>query len=171
MNRGDENPGTDSGRQVPSCELHSSDFASRSVLTRGAYDACFHPRMNNQFALLLSDLKVERFGETEMPRLMDKQDWKSVMSDVGAAENVWCENVVCDTRNASCSLPGAGRYRVIFVKLDDTGEIGRTDTPRRRKLRISPEVRALRGAVNLEDKRDYKEILADSLQDKYESLV
>ena len=105
-----------------------------------------------------------------MPRLMDKQDWKTVMSDVGSAENVWCENVVCDTRNASCSLPGAGRYRVIFVKLDDVGEIGQTDTPRRRKLRISPEVRALRGAVRLDDKRDYKEILADSLQDKYESL-
>ena len=106
-----------------------------------------------------------------MPRLMDKQDWKTVMSDVGAAESVWCENVVCDTRNASYSLPGAGRYRVIFVKLDDAGEIGRADTPRRRKLRISPEVRALRGAVSLDDKRDYKEILADSLQDKYESLV
>ena len=106
-----------------------------------------------------------------MPRLMDKQDWKTVMSDVGSAENVWCENVVCDTRNASCSLPGAGRYRVIFVKLDDVGEIGQTDTPRRRKLRISPEVRALRGAVSLDDKRDYKEILADSLQDKYESLA
>ena len=127
--------------------------------------------MTNQFALLQSDLEVERFGETEMPRLMDKQDWKTVMSDVGTAENVWCENVVCDTRNASYSLPGAGRYRIIFVKLDDAGEIGQTDTPRRRKLRISPEVRALRGAVRLDDKRDYKEILADSLQDKYESLA
>ena len=93
------------------------------------------------------------------------------MSDVGAAENGWCENVVCDAQNASYSLPGAGRYRVIFVKIGDGGEIGQADLPRRRKLRISPEVRALRGAVNLDDMRDYKEILADSLQDKYESLA
>lgn len=33
-----------------------------------------------------------------MPRLMDKQALKTVMSDVDAAENVWYENVVCDTR-------------------------------------------------------------------------
>ena len=61
LNRGDETPGTDSGRQVPSCEQHSSDFASRSVLTHGAYDACFHPRMTDQFALLQSDrcLRIE----------------------------------------------------------------------------------------------------------------
>ena len=173
MNRGDDSPGTDSVRQVPLCEQHSSDFASRSVFTHGAYDRRFHPRMTNQFALLQSDQDEERFDleKLRMPRLMDKQVWKTVMSDLGEAENVWCENVVCDTRNASFSLPGTGRYRVIFVKLGNEANVARTEMPRRRKLKISPEVRALRGAVNLDDRRDYKEILADSLHDKYESLA
>ena len=59
MNRGDDSPGTDSGRQATSCEQHSSDFASRSVLTHGAYDRRFHPRTTNQFALLQSDRLVK----------------------------------------------------------------------------------------------------------------
>ena len=36
--------------------------------------------------------------------------------------------------------------------------------------KISPKVRALRGAAKLNDRRDYKEILADALAEKHEAL-
>ena len=53
-----------------------------------------------------------------MPRLMDKADWMQTVADVGAAENVWYENIVGNTDNVSFSLPEHGRYRVILVKLE-----------------------------------------------------
>ena len=90
-----------------------------------------------------------------MPRLMEKKDWMQTMADVGSADNVWYENVVGDTCTVSLSLPETGRYRVIFLKLDG---------------KISPKVRALRGAARLNDSREYKEILADALAEKYEAL-
>ena len=40
------------------------------------------------------------------------------LADVGSADGVWFENVAGDACTVSLSLPEAGRYRVIFVKLD-----------------------------------------------------
>lgn len=103
-----------------------------------------------------------------MPRLMEKKDWMQTVAEVGSADSVWFENVVGDSRDVSFSLPGSGRYRVIFVKLDDSPKVQAAQTGMRNNG-ISPKVRALRGAARLNDDRDYKEILADALAEKYEA--
>lgn len=104
-----------------------------------------------------------------MPRLMDKKDWMQTMTEVGVAENIWCENVIGNAQNMTFSLPETGRYRVILVKLEDVPE---TKMPSRvpRDRKVSPKVRALRGAARLNDGRDYRDILADALTEKYEAL-
>ena len=104
-----------------------------------------------------------------MPRLMDKTDWMQTVADVGVAENVWCESVAGDSGNVSFSLPERGRYRVILVKLDgvyNPQSVSR-DLPKRN---VSPKVRALRGAAKLNDNREYKDMLADALMERYEAL-
>ena len=105
-----------------------------------------------------------------MPRLMEKKDWVQTVAEVDAAVNVWYESVVCTDDSMSFSLPETGCYRIILVKLEDVPP----QAPRRscapRKREISPRVRALRGAAKLDDARDYKHILADSLVEKYEAL-
>ena len=103
-----------------------------------------------------------------MPRLMDKKDWMQTVADVGSAKSVWYENVASDA-DVSFSLPESGRYRIIFVKLGDAFK-PQTDSCARRHSNISPKVRALRGAARLNDNRDYKDILADALTEKYEAL-
>ena len=104
-----------------------------------------------------------------MPRLMDKKDWMQTMTEMGAAENIWCENVIGNAHNMTFSLPETGRYRVILVKLEDVPE---KQTPLRipGNRKISPKVRALRGAARLDDDRDYRDILADARTEKYEAL-
>ena len=67
-----------------------------------------------------------------MPRLMEKKDWMQTLADVGSADDVWFENVAGDACTVSLSLPEAGRYRVIFVKLDGV--------PRCRHLRPAKEI-------------------------------
>ena len=104
-----------------------------------------------------------------MPRLMEKKDWMQTMADVGSADDVWFENVVGDACTVSLSLPEAGRYRVIFVKLDGVPTVSSSST-RHSNRKISQKVRALRGAAKLNDRRDYKEILADTLTEKHEAL-
>ena len=104
-----------------------------------------------------------------MPRLMEKRDWLQTMADVGSADDVWFENVVGDARTVSLSLPTAGRYRVIFVKLNEAPQMPSSSTSRGSK-KISPKVRALRGAARLNDSREYKRILADALAERHEAL-
>ena len=104
-----------------------------------------------------------------MPRLMEKKDWMQTMADVGSADDVWFENVVGDACTVSLSLPEAGRYRVILVKLDGGSTVSSSST-RHSNRKISPKVRALRGAAKLNDCREYKEILADALAEKHEAL-
>jgi len=104
-----------------------------------------------------------------MPRLMEKKDWMQTMADVGSAEDIWFENVVGDASAVSLSLPEAGRYRVIFVKLDGGPQVPPSSTSHSSR-KISPKVRALRGAARLTDSREYKEILADALAEKHEAL-
>ena len=103
-----------------------------------------------------------------MPRLMGKKDWMQTVAEVGSVDGVWFENVVGDSRSVSFSLPESGRYRVIFVKLDGIPKVQDARTGVRNNG-ISPKVRALRGAARLNDNRDYKEILADALAEKYEA--
>ncbi len=104
-----------------------------------------------------------------MPRLMEKKDWLQTMADVGSANDVWFENVVGNTCTVSLSLPEAGRYRVIFVKLDGVPPVSSSSASHSNR-KISPKVRALRGAARLNDSRDYKEILADALAERHEAL-
>ena len=104
-----------------------------------------------------------------MPRLMEKKDWMQTMADVGSADNVWYENVVGDTCTVSLSLPETGRYRVIFLKLGGAPQV-QSSSSSHSSRKISPKVRALRGAARLNDSREYKEILADALAEKYEAL-
>ena len=104
-----------------------------------------------------------------MPRLMEKKDWMQTMADVGSADDVWFENVVGDARTVSLSLPAAGRYRVIFVKLDGAPPVSPSSASHSNR-KISPKVRALRGAARLNDSRNYKEILADALAERHEAL-
>ena len=104
-----------------------------------------------------------------MPRLMEKKDWMQTMADVGSADDIWFENVVGDTCTVSLSLPTAGRYKVIFVKLDGVPPVSTSSTSHSSR-KISPKVRALRGAARLNDSREYKEILADALAEKHEAL-
>ena len=104
-----------------------------------------------------------------MPRLMEKKDWMQIMADVGSADDIWFENVAGDARTVSLSLPKAGRYRVIFVKLDGAPQVPSSSTSHSSR-KISSKVRALRGAARLNDSREYKEILADALIEKYEAL-
>ena len=106
---------------------------------------------------------------TGMPRLMEKKDWMQTMADVGSADDIWFENVVGDTCTVSLSLPTAGRYKVIFVKLDGVPPVSTSSTSHSSR-KISPKVRALRGAARLNDGREYKEILVDALAEKYEAL-
>ena len=104
-----------------------------------------------------------------MPRLMDKTDWIQTVADVGIAENVWYENIVGDSDSVSFPLPERGRYRVILVKLEgglDTHPISCS----KHKRNISPRVRALRGAARANINRDYKDMLADALAERYEDL-
>lgn len=104
-----------------------------------------------------------------MPRLMEKEDWIQTMADVGSADRIWCENVVGDNYGMSVSLPESGRYRVIFVKLDDDSR--QQDVSCGDVLgNISPKVRALRGAARPDGGRDYKDVLADVLSERYEAL-
>ena len=104
-----------------------------------------------------------------MPKLMDKKDRTQTVAELDTAANIWYENVVGSVGDMSVSLPETGRYRVILVKLDD---VPRTKTTSRigERRKISPRVRALRGAARLDDHRDYKEILADALAEKYGAL-
>jgi len=104
-----------------------------------------------------------------MPKLMDRVDWMKIVADVGSAEGVWCESIVGDADTVSFSLPESGRYRVILVKLEDEHRPPATSGTRRNR-KISPKVRALRGAAKLNDGRDYKDILAEALAEKYEAL-
>lgn len=104
-----------------------------------------------------------------MPRLMEKKDWMQTLADVGSADGVWFENVVGDACTVSLSLPEAGRYRVIFVKLDGVPPVSSSSASQSNR-KISPKVRALRGAARLNDCRAYKEILADALAEKHEAL-
>ena len=104
-----------------------------------------------------------------MPRLMDKKDWMQTVADVGSAESVWFENVSGDTDSVSFSLPGSGRYRVILVKLGNISS-PREPSVKRQKRKISPKVRALRGAAKVESYRDCKDVLADALAERYEAL-
>lgn len=104
-----------------------------------------------------------------MPRLMEKKDWMQTMADVGSADDIWVENVVGDTSTVSLSLPAAGRYRVIFVKLNEVPQVPSSSTSHSSR-KISPKVRALRGAARLKDGRDYKEILTEALAEKHEAL-
>ncbi len=104
-----------------------------------------------------------------MPKLMEKKDWMQAMADVGSADSVWFENVTGDACTVSLSLPEAGRYRVIFVKLDGVPPISSSSTSHSNR-KISPKVRALRGTARLDDSRDYKEILADALAERHEAL-
>ena len=104
-----------------------------------------------------------------MPKLMDRVDWMKTVADVGSAEGVWCENISGDSDTVSFSLPESGRYRIILVKLE---EVHRPNVASRtsRNRQISPKVRALRGAAKVKDGRDYKNILAEALVEKYEAL-
>ncbi len=101
-----------------------------------------------------------------MPRLMEKKDWLQTMADVGSANDVWFENVVGDACTVSLSLPEAGRYREIFVKLDGVPPV-QSSSSSHSSRKISPKVRALRGAARLNDSREYKEILADALAERH----
>ena len=110
-----------------------------------------------------------------MPKLMDRVDWMKTMADVGSAEGVWCENISGDSDTVSFSLPESGRYRIILVKLKEVHRpnvASRTSVTSRtsRNRQISPKVRALRGAAKVKDGRDYKDILAEALVEKYEAL-
>jgi len=104
-----------------------------------------------------------------MPRLMEKKDWMQTMADVGSADDIWFENIVGDACTVSLSLPEAGRYRVIFVKLNEARQVPSSLTSHSSR-KISSKVRALRGAARLNDGREYKEILADALAEKHEAL-
>ena len=104
-----------------------------------------------------------------MPRLMDKTDWIQTVADVGIAENVWYENIVGEADNVSFSLPERGRYRVILVKLEG-GLDPHPISCSKQKRNISPRVRALRGAARVNINRDYKDMLADALVERYEDL-
>ena len=104
-----------------------------------------------------------------MPKLMEKKDWMQTMADVGSADGIWFENVSGDTCTVSLSLPATGRYRVIFVKLNEAPQVPSSSTGYSSR-KISPKVRALRGAARLNDSREYKEILADALAEKHEAL-
>ena len=104
-----------------------------------------------------------------MPRLMEKKDWMQTMADVGSADGIWFENIAGDACTVSLSLPDAGCYRVIFVKLDGVSQVPSSLTSHSSR-KISPKVRALRGAARLNDGREYKEILADVLAEKHEAL-
>lgn len=42
--------------------------------------------------------------------------------------------------------------------------------PKRKELRISPRVRALRGVAKLDGTRPYREIVAEELESKYEAI-
>ena len=78
-----------------------------------------------------------------MTKLMEKKDWLGALADVGTAGGVWCETVAGDPCDVSVSLPEAGRYRVIFVKLDDLP--GRQAISRNHlDMETSSEVRTLR---------------------------
>lgn len=100
---------------------------------------------------------------------MGKKEWMQTVAEVGSADGVWFESVVGDSSNMSISLPGSGRYRVIFVKLDGVPNT-QSAASSLGKRKISPRVRALRGAAKLNDSRDYKEILADALTEKLVAL-
>ena len=104
-----------------------------------------------------------------MPRLMDKADWMQTVADVGAAENVWYENIVGNADNVSFPLPERGRYRVILVKLEGARNPQNISFGHH-KRKISPKVRALRGAAKLNGSQDYKDMLADALAERYAAL-
>ena len=104
-----------------------------------------------------------------MPRLMDKRDWMQTVADVGTAESVWIENVSSDADGVSFALSESGRYRVIFVKLENASK-PREVSSRHLKRAISAKVRALRGAARIEGNQDYKDVLSDALVERYEAL-
>ena len=104
-----------------------------------------------------------------MPRLMEKKDWMQTVADVGSAERVWYENVAGDSYDVTVSLPESGRYRVIFVKLD--GDLKQQSVSHGdSRGNVSPKIRALRGAGRPDSGRDYKDVLADALYERYEAL-
>jgi hypothetical protein len=105
---------------------------------------------------------TESEARQDMTKLMEKKDWLGALADVESAKSIWCENVSGNPFEVSIPLPEAGRYRVIFVKLDDLAK-PQPVSRKRRDWEISPKVRALRGAAHLDDTRDYKAILADAL--------
>ena len=101
--------------------------------------------------------------------LMDKTALMRTVADVESAESIWYENISGDADRVSFSLPESGSYCVILVKLDAVHK-PRTVPRNLAGRKISPKVRALRGAAKLTDDRDYKAILADALVERHEAL-
>lgn len=53
-----------------------------------------------------------------MPKLMEKSDWIQTVANIGVADRVWSENISTNDGRFSMPTLEAGRYQVIFVKID-----------------------------------------------------
>ena len=70
-----------------------------------------------------------------MPRLMQNDEWIRTVDNVRNSGHVWIDTVAADSGAVSFTVPEAGGYQIIMVKLDST-------EPRKRK---KPNVQAFLG--------------------------
>lgn len=105
-----------------------------------------------------------------MPVLMDKTDWTATLESARHSNRVWRQHVKGKEDEILLTLPASGSFDVIFVAVDDLPEEVAVYSRNTRGRKISSKVRALRGAAKMNDDREYKDILAEALTEKYETL-
>ena len=57
-----------------------------------------------------------------MPKLMEREDWTTVLESARRSNRVWCQRVVGSGGEAILALPEAGSFEVVFVEIPTPAE-------------------------------------------------
>ena len=58
-----------------------------------------------------------------MPKVMKNADWMRTVENVRKSDGIWFDDIVSHSGTIPLSVPVAGRYHVILVKIDDTPQL------------------------------------------------
>ena len=64
-----------------------------------------------------------------MPMVMKDADWMRTVENVRNSDGVWFDDVMSHSGTIPLSVPAAGRYQVILVKIDDTPQVAAPKKP------------------------------------------
>ena len=75
-----------------------------------------------------------------MPKLMEREDWTTVLESARRSNRVWCQRVVGSGGEAILALPEAGSFEVIFVEIP---------TPAERRRKTSANMTPLADSISV----------------------